>query len=170
MPRDPGKQKRAQKQKKRRDARKKVRAERQETRRAPAGADLVASCGYDAAVAPVPRDWQMLAEQARLDAVTRYHDVALASGERPPSMARHAGMHVIVENQIADRAPEQVRHAMSRLMGEGMSRHDAIHAIGWVLAAHMRRAMAERVPVDEAKYAADVGQLTLARWLSDAGR
>jgi len=41
-----------------------------------------------------------------------------------------------VENQIAEGLDCVVR-AMARLMGEGLSRHDALHAIGSVVAEHL---------------------------------
>ncbi|MEO3693535.1 hypothetical protein [Roseateles paludis] len=63
----------------------------------------------------------------------------------------HAAMHVIVENQIASVFGPTVR-AMARLQGQGLSRHDAIHAIGSVVAEFMF--MALRQPQDT-----DVGSL-----------
>ncbi|WP_051380503.1 hypothetical protein [Bradyrhizobium sp. WSM1743] len=58
------------------------------------------------------------------------------AGIRLPRDKAHAIFHVIVENQIAD--PElPVRSTAQRLMSEGLDRHEAIHAIGLVLAGHM---------------------------------
>ena len=54
-----------------------------------------------------------------------------------PNMQMHAMFHVVVENQIAlgDEIPAQ--KTLARLMREGLSRHDAVHAIGSIVAAHM---------------------------------
>jgi hypothetical protein len=41
--------------------------------------------------------------------------------------------HVVVENQIALGEPPAVREALARLMGEGLDRHDALHAVGSVV-------------------------------------
>lgn len=50
-------------------------------------------------------------------------------------MNLHALAHVIVENQLAEDLPE-ARRALERLLGEGLDRHDAIHAIASVLMGH----------------------------------
>ena len=174
MPRNPGKQKRANKQKKRRAARQKARSARRPAAAAapslPQSDDLTELCGYDADHAPAAKKWLGLGEQERLDRVKRYHETAFEPGRRPPSLLRHAGMHVIVENQIASREPPQVAEALGRLKNDGMSRHDAIHAIGWLLTEHMRQAMEKNNPVDEGAYARDLEDLSLASWLAQAKR
>jgi hypothetical protein len=48
----------------------------------------------------------------------------------------HATIHAVVENQIAE-GHEPVIRAMSRLTSAGLSRHDALHAVGSVLAEHL---------------------------------
>jgi len=168
-----GKQKRAQKQKKRREVRRKQRAERRPSTRtandvleAEGQRDLQALCGYDADVAPDAKPWLNLDEQERIARVSRYHEAALKPGARPPAMARHAGMHVIVENQLAEGSPPQVCAAVARLMGQGMGRHDALHAVGWVLTEHMRSAMERRTPVDEEAYVVELEALSLESWLA----
>ncbi len=170
MPRDPGKQRRANKHKKRREQRRNARAER--TRMPlpapPRADDLTPVCGYDARVAPDPLAWRALGEQERLDRVTRFHELVLAPGKRPPSMARHAGMHVLVENQLADDAPPAARRALERLMRDDLSRHDAVHAIGWLLTETLKQALAEQRPVDERAYAEALEQLSPESWLRAA--
>ena len=170
MPRDPGKQKRANKHKKRRDERRKARAQRSEKPLPVASGaheDLTAVCGYDADAAPVS-EWRALGEQERMDRVTRYHEVVLPPGKRPPSLPRHVGMHVLVENQLAEDAPPQARQALARLMRDGLSRHDAVHAIGWLLTETLKRAVAKQQPVDERAYALELEQLSRASWLARA--
>ena len=51
-------------------------------------------------------------------------------------MTAHAALHAIVENQIALNLEPVVR-AMHRLRNEGLTRHDAVHAIGSVVAEHL---------------------------------
>jgi hypothetical protein len=53
-----------------------------------------------------------------------------------PNHRLHAAIHVIVENQIA-LGEEVVVEALDRLRRQGLSRHDAIHAIGMVLNEHI---------------------------------
>ena len=52
----------------------------------------------------------------------------------------HAIIHATVETQLAE-AHEQARAALARLLDEGLSRHDAVHAIGTVLAGQIYRTM-----------------------------
>lgn len=113
--------------------------------------------------------WRSLDERQRIDRAARYHREALASERQPPSLQRHAAMHVMVENQLALHDPPAVRGALARLVSEGTSRHDALHAIGWVLTTHMSRALEARKPVDVAAYVRELDELTVARWLERAG-
>jgi hypothetical protein len=45
----------------------------------------------------------------------------------------HGVAHVIVEKQVAMGDPPAAREALARLMGEGLDRHDALHAVGSVV-------------------------------------
>jgi len=53
-----------------------------------------------------------------------------------PDIKMHATIHAVIENQIAE-GHEPVIRAMSRLTSAGLSRHDALHAVGSVLAEHL---------------------------------
>ena len=76
-------------------------------------------------------------------------------------------MHVIVENQLAlgERA---VVDTLARLQAEGLDRHDAVHAIGSVLAEHFYKLLKEGLPVKHADpnvaYFDRLKQLTAAGW------
>jgi hypothetical protein len=59
-----------------------------------------------------------------------------------PNSRLHAVVHVVVENQIA-LGEETVVNTLARLRAEGLSRHDALHAIGSVLAENMYELMHE---------------------------
>jgi hypothetical protein len=89
---------------------------------------------YDALESPNAAEWLDLDEQERLDLVLRYHRRAR---ERIPNVHLHAIIHAIVENQIAMGDELPVRRTLERLLAEGLDRHDAIHAIGSVLAWQM---------------------------------
>jgi len=88
---------------------------------------------YDPLEDPDPEQWLMMDELQRIDLVMEYHQVA---GISLPNEKLHATLHVIVENQIADEGLP-VRRKLEQLMLEGLDRHDAIHAIGSVAAAHI---------------------------------
>ena len=49
---------------------------------------------------------------------------------RLPSPDAHAAVHAVVETQISMGDETPVRCTASRLMAEGLDRHEAIHAIG----------------------------------------
>ncbi|HHH28552.1 MAG TPA: DUF1841 family protein [Polyangiaceae bacterium] len=177
MPSHRGKQKRAQKQKRKRAAAQKARSSRVDdiTRRyleaqkkAGLGGpkeDLTSVCGYDAEVGPDGPGWLALDEEEQMARVAKYHERIQKPGEEPPNVQRHVGMHVLVEQQIARNQPPEAAQALARLRRDGMSRHDAVHAIGFILTEHMKRAMESRTPVDESAYGRELSQLTLKSWL-----
>lgn len=88
---------------------------------------------YDPDIAPDPETWLALSEAERLRLVSDYHDQA---GDELPNIQLHAAIHAVVENQLAEGYVPAVE-ALERLMRDGLSRHDAIHAIGSVLAEHI---------------------------------
>jgi HD superfamily phosphodiesterase len=75
--------------------------------------------------------WLALDESERMRLVRRYHRrqrIGL------PNETIHATIHVIVENQVALGDAFPAKATLLRLMKEGLDRHEAIHAIGAVLA------------------------------------
>ena len=85
---------------------------------------------YDPDVAPDPHAWLALDEQERIRLAKKYH---AAKRIKVPSVEAHALFHAIVENQIAE-GVEATCRTMDRLRGEGLTRHDAGHAIGSIIA------------------------------------
>jgi hypothetical protein len=88
---------------------------------------------YDPEIAPDPTTWLALDEQQRIRLAEAHHPVAHL---RLRNLKVHAVFHAVVENQIAEGLAPVVR-AMARLMNEGLSRHDALHAIGSSVAEHL---------------------------------
>lgn len=88
---------------------------------------------YDPDTAPDPKVWLELDEGERLLLVSDYHEQA---GEELPNVQMHAAIHVVVENQLAEAYLPAVE-ALARLRRDGLSRHDAVHAIGSVVAEHL---------------------------------
>lgn len=78
----------------------------------------------------------------------------------------HAVFHVIVENQLADSSLAIVRETLLRLQSEGVNRHDAIHAIGSVLANHIHGTLVGGTAAesDNEKYFAELKELTRESW------
>ena len=89
---------------------------------------------YDPFKAPDPDEWEALDEGERIMLVEDYH---VEAGEDAPEVYRHSMIHVDVENQVAMGAKIPVRANLLRLMRQGLDRHEALHAIGDVVAAHM---------------------------------
>jgi len=92
---------------------------------------------YDPDIAPPAREWLDAAEGERLDLVRAYHDqhkIELANARL------HAAIHVVVETQLA-MGEAIVVDTLARLRGEGLGRHEAVHAIGSVLAERLVAAM-----------------------------
>ena len=86
--------------------------------------------GYDPDVGPDPENWLALEDAERLLQVKDYHeryDALLAEPEI------HAAIHVVIENQIAMGVETPVQSGLERLMSEGLTRHEAVHALGSVL-------------------------------------
>jgi hypothetical protein len=123
---------------------------------------------YDPHVAPDPEDWLALDEGERILLVEEHHRDARAP--LPRSGRRlHASMHVIVENQLA-LADEPVVRALDRVVREGLSRHDAVHAIGSVVAEGIYDLLKEQDIPDtaRARYYAAIERLTAASWRANS--
>jgi hypothetical protein len=85
---------------------------------------------YNPEKAPTATEWIALDESERISIVEVWHRRA---GIRIPGAKMHALIHTVVENQIA-LGESAIVESLARLRAEGLSRHDAIHAIGSVLA------------------------------------
>jgi hypothetical protein len=93
---------------------------------------------YDPLVAPDPESWLTTDEGERQRLVERYHR---RQGVRLPNLRLHAVIHVVVESQVAMGDELPVAGTLARLITEGLDRHEAIHAIGNVLAGHIHDLM-----------------------------
>jgi hypothetical protein len=119
---------------------------------------------YNPECAPEPESWLELDEQERIALVETYHRVARI---KLPSVTAHAALHAIVENQIALNLEPVVR-AMHRLSKEGLTRHDAVHAIGSVVAEHLwdilKTDQNGDAAASQSRYYAAVERLSAASW------
>ncbi len=120
---------------------------------------------YDPLVEPDPDQWCALEEDEQLRLVKDYHRRARI---HLPQADLHAVIYVAVENQIAE-PDERVCLKLDALMDEGLDRHEAIHAIGSILAMHLRDIMSD-APAARAghdRYFAELEALTAASWRRD---
>jgi hypothetical protein len=124
---------------------------------------------YDASTAPDPQAWLELDEQERIDLAIAYHRrYRLTMGHSPKL---HGTVHAIVENQVAAGDATVVTATLVRLMREGLDRHDAIHAIGSILAGIIFDVATKKVDagVDiNARYGRELAALTAASWRAQA--
>jgi hypothetical protein len=122
---------------------------------------------YDPLQPPDAAGWLARSERDRLDAVQRFHRTV---GATAPRERLHAVVHVIVESQIALGDETPVEATIRRLMGEGLDRHEALHAIGSVLVQQMTDVLHGHAPASEptAEYYRLLAALTADRWRATA--
>ena len=117
---------------------------------------------YDPDNAPDPAEWLALEELTRIQLAEAHHRLART---KLPNLKAHAVFHAIVENQVAENLDPVVR-AMTRLMAEGLNRHEAVHAIASVVAEHIHDLFNAKADADnsQAIYYAAVERLSAKRW------
>jgi hypothetical protein len=117
---------------------------------------------YDPEKTPPAAEWLALEEEERQLLIERHHRKARI---RLPNARIHAVFHMIVENQLALEDPIVAR-TLHRLRSEGLTRHDAIHAIASVLADLMYDIFngVSDNPMDS--YYPALEQLTAESWLN----
>jgi len=122
---------------------------------------------YDPSQTPDSAEWLELDEQERIDRVERYHRRA---GIDLPNPTLHATIHVVVENQLALN-DEPVVRAIARLRKEGLSRHDALHAIGSVVAEQIYDLLKlkDAPQTSRARYYAAIERLNATQWRYGSG-
>lgn len=124
---------------------------------------------YDPEVAPDPVEWLALDEQERIQLAEAHHRAARV---KLPNATVHAVIHAIVENQIAE-GLEPVVRAMARLQQAGLSRHEALHAIGFVCVEHLNEALQSKgqdaASIVQTRYNAAVERLTAKSWREEFG-
>jgi len=118
---------------------------------------------YDPHNPPNINEWQTLPELEQIDLVLEYHRSKKI--ELPGEML-HATIHVTVENQIALSDELPVEAKLNQLMQEGLDRHEAVHAIGSVLAEHIYGMLSEDSKPDDTNvaYHEELEALTAKSW------
>ncbi|HEY45881.1 MAG TPA: DUF1841 family protein [Anaerolineae bacterium] len=120
---------------------------------------------YDPHMQPDPKLWLLMDESERLFLVKEYHQ---ESDIEVPNMMLHCAFHLTVENQIAMGEELPVERKLKQLLGEGLDRHEAIHAIGSVLAEHIYHMLhdkrSSKDPNEE--YFKELASLNAQSWIS----
>lgn len=119
---------------------------------------------YDPETTPDPEHWLAIDEGERIYLVEAYHREARI---KLPRKARtlHASIHVVVENQLALN-DEPVVRALARLLKDGLSRHDAVHAIGSLVTEQIYDLLHQKdtPETSRARYYASIERLTAKTW------
>jgi len=118
---------------------------------------------YDPSKTPDPVEWQALDEDERINLVEEFH---IDAGEEIPEggSALHASFHVVVENQIA-MGVEPVPATVAKLTRQGLSRHEAIHAIAAIVCENTYDLLKGNKGNWDAKvYRRRLEKLTAKRW------
>lgn len=111
-----------------------------------------------------PKEWMALSEYERLYLVEQYHKKKRI---KMPNVKVHAAFHVIAENQIAMGDTIPAEKALTRLMQQGLSRHDAVHAIASVAAKHFYNVMKQgSAAAPNADYNTQLEKLNAEEWLN----
>ena len=120
---------------------------------------------YDPDRSPDAAWWSSLPEAEQIDLVLGHHRKA---GIQLPNANLHALTHVVIENQVLLGDETPVASTLERLLGEGLSRHDAIHAIGSVLAPVILEIVRGEIRSDpNLVYYQQLRGLTAERWISE---
>jgi len=119
---------------------------------------------YDPDVAPRPSAWLALDEGERLLLVERYHE---REDPELPNVRLHSCIHVMVENQLAEGFAAS-RAAFERVRKGGLTRHNAIHAVGSVVAEHVVKLLDEGKGEGDPNVALEraLNELTAEKWLA----
>jgi hypothetical protein len=114
-----------------------------------------------------PEEWMALDEGERRILVEQYHRKKRI---KLPNPQLHTVFHVVVENQIALGDEIPARKTLVRLLREGLTRHDAVHAIASVVSSHMF-SLLKHGPTGKdpnADYYRQLEELTAQSWLDSA--
>jgi hypothetical protein len=118
---------------------------------------------YDPETSQPSADWLQADEGDRIELVSSYHRRKRID---LPNAQLHAVIHVVVENQLA-LGENVVIETLARLQREGLSRHDALHAIGSVLVTDLYELMhesSEETSTAHRRYLERLQTLTAKTW------
>jgi peroxiredoxin family protein len=73
----------------------------------------------------------------------------------------------IIENQIRDNSPREVRQTLERLLSEGQTKEEAMKLIGCVVAVEIFEIMKHKKPFNESRYVENLSRLPEMPWEDD---
>jgi len=73
----------------------------------------------------------------------------------------------IIENQIRDNSPREVRQTLERLLSEGQTKEEAMKLIGCAVAVEIFEIMKHKKPFNESRYVENLSRLPEMPWEDD---
>jgi hypothetical protein len=86
---------------------------------------------YDPSIQPNANEWLEATDYVKTALVREFHEQN-EEGLDEEALTIHSTVHVIVENQLA-MGVELLPETIAKLVRQGLSRHEAIHAIGAII-------------------------------------
>jgi len=86
------------------------------------------------------------------------------------ALKAHLIIHEMVEGQLARKDPPEVAETLHRLLAGGLSRHEAIHAIGTVVAQEAYQMMKTGAEMNRERYLQGLQALTVESYQKSLGR
>ena len=86
---------------------------------------------YDPSIQPNAEEWLETTEDERIALVREFHEQN-KDGLDEEALTVHSVVHVVVESQLA-MGVELLPETIAKLTRQGLSRHEAIHAIGAII-------------------------------------
>jgi len=118
---------------------------------------------YSPSISPDPDEWLSTDEGERLRLVTDFHELEDKDLDEA-ALNIHSAIHVIVENQLA-LGVELLPETVARLTRQGLTRHEALHAIGAIISADlMAMIKGETSKFSSKKYRIKLQKITAKRW------
>ncbi len=117
---------------------------------------------YNASNEPDSQAWIELSEDDRIVLIENYVQ-KYESNIKEEAILLHSSIHMVVENQIAENY-EATKEAYSRLIRQGLSRHETIHAIGAVVSEDIYDRLKKKTEFNHVAYKNRLRKLTAKRW------
>lgn len=122
---------------------------------------------YDPDNWPHPDWWDRMGMSERIQAVAEYHQAhnGFNGSNTAINEHLHAIAHVMVENLLMSGRRSMLRPVLEKLMRQGLTRHQAIHAIASVIFDHVTEELRDGKHCDRmATYLAKLEQVDAIAW------
>lgn len=98
------------------------------------------------------------------DTVVKEHAKNPHPGLEREHLRAHLLIHEMVEKQLAENDPPEVGRVLHRMLANGLSRHEAVHAIGVVVAREALAMLKQGRELDKQVYVRELQSLTVEKY------